>query len=346
MSTRRDRSITSVVSQNARKDVREITLGQAIREALAEEMRRDQYVFIMGEDVAEAGTPFKVLSGLVEEFGTGRVIDSPISEAGITGIGVGGAMTGLRPVIDIMFGDFIGIAMDQLFNQAAKVHYMSGGKLKVPMVLRTTLGATRRTAAQHSQSLHAWVSHIPGLKVVLPSTPFDAKGLLKTAIRDNNPVVFFEDKMMYQLKGPVPEGDYTIPFGVADIKRAGTDITLVATSSMVQIALAAAELLEKIGISAEVIDPRTTVPLDTKTFIESVKKTSRAIIVDEGYQQYGVTAEIASVIAEGAFYYLDAPIKRMGAMNVPVPFSPVLEDLTVPTATSVLEVAKVLCGRV
>lgn len=337
---------STVASQNASQAVREITLGQAINEALAEEMRRDPSVFIMGEDVAEAGTPFKVLSGLVAEFGTGRVIDSPISEAGITGIGVGGAMTGLRPVIDIMFGDFIGIAMDQLFNQAAKVHYMSGGKLKVPMVLRTTLGATRRTAAQHSQSLHAWVSHIPGLKVVLPSTPYDAKGLLKTAIRDNNPVVFFEDKMMYQLKGPVPEGDYTVPFGVADIKRAGTDITLVATSSMVQIALAAAELLEKLGISAEVIDPRTTVPLDTKTLIESAKKTSRAIIVDEGYQQYGVTAEIASVIADGAFYYLDAPVKRMGAMNVPVPFSPVLEDLTVPTATSVAEVAKVLCGRV
>ena len=337
---------STVVSQNASKKVREITLGQAIREALAEEMRRDQSVFIMGEDVAEAGTPFKVLSGLVEEFGTGRVIDSPISEAGITGIGVGGAMTGLRPIIDIMFGDFLGIAMDQLFNQAAKVHYMSGGKLKVPMVLRTTLGATRRTAAQHSQSLHAWVSHIPGLKVVLPSTPYDAKGLLKTAIRDNNPVVFFEDKMMYQLKGLVPDEDYTIPFGVADIKRAGTDITLVATSSMVQIALAAAEILEKIGISAEVVDPRTTVPLDTTTLIESAKKTSRAIIVDEGYEQYGVTAELASVIADGAFYYLDAPVKRMGAMNVPVPFSPVLEDLTVPTATSVAEVAKTLCGRV
>ncbi|HEX4208542.1 MAG TPA: alpha-ketoacid dehydrogenase subunit beta [Ktedonobacteraceae bacterium] len=337
---------STVVGQNVGKGVREITLAQAIREALAEEMRRDPYVFIMGEDVAEAGTPFKVLSGLVEEFGTGRVIDSPISEAGITGIGVGGAMTGLRPIIDIMFGDFIGIAMDQIFNQAAKIHYMSGGKLKAPMVLRTTLGATRRTAAQHSQSLHAWVSHIPGLKVVLPSTPYDAKGLFKTAIRDDNPVVFFEDKMMYQLKGPVPEGDYTIPLGIADIKREGTDITLVAISSMVQIALAAAEILAEIGISAEVIDPRTTVPLDTATLIESAKKTSRAIVVDEGYEQYGVTAELASVIAEGAFYYLDAPVKRMGAMNVPVPFSPVLEDLTVPTATSVLEVAKVLCGRV
>src|SRR2546425_8366245 len=244
------------------QQTREVTLGQAIREALAEEMRRDPRVFIMGEDVAEAGTPFKVLSGLVEEFGTARVIDTPISEAGITGLGVGGAMTGMRPIVDIMFGDFITLAMDQIVNQAAKVHYMSGGKLKVPLVVRTTLGATRRTAAQHSQSLHAWVSHIPGLKVVLPSTPYDAKGLLKTAIRDDNPVVYFEDKMMYQLKGPVPEGDYTIPFGVADIKRPGTDITIVATSSMVQVALAAAEMLEKIDISAEVIDPRTMFPLD------------------------------------------------------------------------------------
>lgn len=327
------------------QQVREITLGQAIREALAEEMRRDPRVFVIGEDVAEAGTPFKVLSGLVDEFGPERVIDSPISEAGITGLGVGGAMTGMRPVVDIMFGDFIGLAMDQIVNQAAKVHYMSGGKLKVPMVVRTTLGATRRSAAQHSQSLHAWVSHVPGLKVALPATPYDAKGLLKTAIRDDNPVIFFEDKMMYQLKGPVPDGDYTIPFGVADIKRPGSDVSIVATSSMVQVALAAAELLEKLGISAEVIDPRTTSPLDTHTLIESAKKTSRAIVVDEGYERYGVTAEIASVIADGAFYYLDAPVKRMGAMDVPVPFSPVLEDQTVPTAKSVAELAKTLCGR-
>ncbi|MFL5587471.1 MAG: alpha-ketoacid dehydrogenase subunit beta [Ktedonobacteraceae bacterium] len=312
--------------------MREVTLGQAIREALAEEMRRDPRVFIMGEDVAEAGTPFKVLSGLVEEFGTARVIDTPISEAGITGLGVGGAMTGMRPIVDIMFGDFITLAMDQIVNQAAKVHYMSGGKLKVPLVVRTTLGATRRTGAQHSQSLHAWVSHIPGLKVVLPSTPYDAKGLLKTAIRDDNPVIFFEDKMMYQLKGFVPEGDYTIPFGVADIKREGSDITIVATSSMVQIALAAAEELEKIDISAEVVDPRTTFPLDKDTLIESARKTSRAIVVDEGYERYGVTAEIAAVIADGAFYYLDAPVKRLGAMDVPVPFSPALEYLYVRSA--------------
>ncbi|HEX9788753.1 MAG TPA: alpha-ketoacid dehydrogenase subunit beta [Candidatus Binatia bacterium] len=324
---------------------REITFGQAIHEALAEEMRRDPTVFVIGEDVAEAGTPFKVLSGLVKEFGSKRVIDSPISEAGITGIGVGAAMTGMRPVVDIMFGDFLTLTMDQLVNQAAKIHYMSGGKLKVPLVLRTTLGATRRSAAQHSQSLHAWVSHIPGLKVVVPATPYDAKGLLKSAIRDDNPVVFFEDKMMYQLKGPVPQAEYTIPLGLADVKREGKDITLVATSSMVQVALVAAEALAASGISAEVVDVRTTLPLDKKALIESAKKTSRAIVIDEGYESYGVTAEIASTIADGAFYYLDAPVKRMGAMDVPVPFSPVLEDQTVPTPESVAALARTLCGK-
>src|ERR1700732_3798292 len=324
---------------------RELTFAQAVREGLAEEMRRDSRVCIFGEDVAEAGTPFKVLSGLVEEFGKSRVIDTPISEAGFTGMGVGAAMTGLRPVVDIMFGDFLTLTMDQLVNQAAKVHYMSGGTWKVPMVLRTTLGATRRSAAQHSQSLHAWLCHVPGLKVVMPSTPYDAKGLLKTAIRDDNPIVFFEDKMMYKQKGPVPETDYTIPFGVADIKRTGTDITLVGTSSMVQVALAAAVLLEQIGISAEVIDPRTMWPLDEKTLIASAKKTSRAIVIDEGYERYGVTAELASVIATGAFYDLDAPVKRMGAMHVPIPFSPPLEDVTVPTEQTVFEAARTLCGR-
>jgi pyruvate dehydrogenase E1 component beta subunit len=324
---------------------RQLTFAQAIREALAEEMRRDSRVCILGEDVAEAGTPFKVLSGLVEEFGKERVIDTPISEAGFTGVGVGAAMTGMRPIVDIMFGDFLTLTMDQMVNQAAKVHYMSGGKWKVPMVLRTTLGATRRSAAQHSQSLHAWLSHVPGLKVVLPSTPYDAKGLLKTAIRDENPVVFFEDKMMYKLKGPVPAEEYTIPLGVADVKREGTDITLVATSSMVQVALGAAALLEEQGISAEVIDPRTTWPLDERTLVESAKKTSRAIVLDEGYSRYGVTAEIAAVIASGAFYNLEAPVKRMGAMHVPIPFSPPLEDVTVPTEQSVFEAARELCGR-
>jgi pyruvate dehydrogenase E1 component beta subunit len=324
---------------------RELTFAQAVNEALAEEMRRDKRVCILGEDVAEAGTPFKVLSGLVQEFGVERVIDTPISEAGFTGVGVGAAMTGMRPVVDIMFGDFLTLTMDQMVNQAAKVHYMSGGKWKVPMVLRTTLGASRRSAAQHSQSLHAWFSHVPGLKVVMPSTPWDAKGLLKSAIRDENPVVFFEDKMMYKLKGPVPAEEYTIPFGVADVKREGEDITLVATSSMVQVALEAAELLEAVGISAEVIDPRTMWPLDEKALIESAKKTSRVMVIDEGYERYGVTAEIASVIAEGAFFDLEAPVKRLGAMHVPIPFSPPLEDVTVPTGPGVFAAAKKLCGK-
>jgi pyruvate dehydrogenase E1 component beta subunit len=323
--------------------VRELTYGEAVREAIAEEMRRDPTVFVIGEDVAEAGHPFKVLLGLVQEFGTERIIDTPISEPGYAGIGVGAAMTGMRPIVDIMFGDFITLTMDQMVNQAAKAHYMSGGKIKVPIVFRTTLGATRRSAAQHSQSLQAWVSHIPGLKVALPATPQDAKGLMKTAIRDDSPVVIFEDKMMYRMKGPVPDGEYTIPLGVADVKRAGTDITIVATSSMVQVALGAAKLLDEQGISAEVIDPRTTAPLDKETLIASARKTSRALVVDEGYERYGVTAEIASVIADGAFYYLDAPVKRLGAMDVPVPFSPVLEDLTVPTERSVFETALALC---
>jgi acetoin:2,6-dichlorophenolindophenol oxidoreductase subunit beta len=326
--------------------VREITFGDAIREALAEEMRRDKTVVLMGEDVAEAGTPFKVVKGLVEEFGRDRVIDTPISEAGFTGLAVGAAMTGLRPIVDIMFGDFIALVMDQVVNQAAKIHYMSGGKWKVPMVVRATMGATRRSAAQHSQSLHAWPSHIPGLKVVVPSTPYDAKGLLKSAIREDNPVVFFEDKISYaKVKGPVPEGEYTIPLGVADLKREGRDITLVGTSSMVQVALGAAAMLEEVGISAEVVDPRTMWPLDEKTLIESARKTSRALVIDEGYFRYGVTGEIASVIAEGAFYDLDGPVRRLGARHVPIPFSPVLEDATVPTERDVFELARAMCNR-
>ncbi len=323
---------------------REITFGQAIREAIAEEMARDEGIFLIGEDVAAAGSVFKVLVGLLDEFGPERVIDSPISEAGIAGIGVGAAITGMRPIVDIMFGDFTTLVMDQLINQAAKTHYMSGGKLKVPMVLRTTLGASRRSAAQHSQSLHALFSHIPGLKVAMPATPYDAKGLMKSAIRDDNPVVVFEDKMLYQEKGPVPEEEYTLPLGQADVKRTGEDITIVATSSMVYVALEAAEKLDSIGISAELIDPRTTNPLDTETLVQSAQKTSRALVLDEGYRQYGVTGEIASVIADGAFYYLDAPVKRIGAMNVPVPFSPVMEDLTIPSSDYVVETAKALCG--
>ena len=326
--------------------VRELTFGDAIKEAIAEEMRRDSNVVLMGEDVAEAGTTFKVLTGLVDEFGTTRVIDTPISEAGFTGLGVGAAMAGMRPIVDIMFGDFMTIIMDQLVNQAAKIHYMSGGRWKVPMVVRCTMGATRRSAAQHSQSLHAWPSHVPGLKVVVPSTPYDAKGLFKAAVRDDNPVVIFEHKISYRkVKGPVPDDDYIIPLGVADVKREGTDITLIALSSMVQVALGAAQMLEEVGISAEVVDPRTTWPLDERTLVESAKKTSRCIVIDEGYHRYGVTGELASVVQEGAFYYLDAPVRRMGAMHVPIPFSPSLEDTTVPTERQVFDVARELCNK-
>jgi acetoin:2,6-dichlorophenolindophenol oxidoreductase subunit beta len=326
--------------------VRELTFAEAIREALSEEMRRDPTVVLIGEDVAEAGTPFKVVKGLVEEFGKDRVVDTPISEAGFTGLAVGAAMAGMRPVVDIMFGDFLTLIMDQVVNQAAKIHYMSGGKWKVPMVIRATMGATRRSAAQHSQSLHAWPSHVPGLKVAIPSTPYDAKGLLKSAIRDDNPVVIFEDKISYaKVKGSVPDEDYVIPLGVADVKREGRDISLVATSSMVQVALGAATMLEEIGIDAEVVDPRTTWPLDEKTLIESVRKTSRCIVIDEGYFRYGITGEIASVIAEGAFYDLDGPVRRIGARHVPVPFSPALEDATVPTERDLFEMARAMCNK-
>lgn len=322
--------------------MREITLSQAVNEAIAEEMRRDETVFLIGEDVAEAGTPFKVLSGLVEEFGTNRVIDTPIAEPGFMGIAVGAAMTGARPIVDLMFGDFLYLVMDQLCNQAAKTHYMSGGKLSVPLVLRTNLGATRRSAAQHSQSLQALVAHIPGLKVAMPSSAYEAKGLMKTAIRDDNPVVIFEDKLMYQDKAPVPEEEFLIPFGEANILREGNDVTLIGTSSMRQVCEKAAELLEADGISAEVMDPRTIVPLDEDTLLASARKTSRVIVVDEGHQSYGVTAEIAARINEKAFYHLDAPVIRMGAMDVPVPFSPALEDLTVPTPEGVAANARKL----
>jgi pyruvate/2-oxoglutarate/acetoin dehydrogenase E1 component len=319
--------------------MREITWSTAVNEAIAEEMRNDKTILLMGEDVAEAGTPFKVLSGLVEEFGTDRIIDTPISEPGFVGMAVGAAMTGTRPIVDLMFGDFIFLVMDQLANQAAKQHYMSGGKLNVPMVIRTNMGATRRSAAQHSQSLQAIVAHIPGVKVLMPSTPYEVKGLLKAAIRDDNPVVIFEDKLSYQMKGMVPEEEYIIPLGQANILQAGNDITLVATSSMVQVCEEAAEVLRSKNISAEIIDVRSIVPLDEQTIVDSVKKTSRVIVVDEGHQSYGITSEIVSRISEQAFYYLDAPPTRIGAMDVPIPFSPALEDLTVPTSKQVVDKA-------
>ncbi len=325
--------------------MRELTISQAVNEALAEELRRDPTVFLIGEDVAEAGHPFKVLSGLVEEFGADRVVDSPISEAGIAGLGLGAAITGMRPVVDIMFGDFLTLIMDQVVNQAAKIHYMSGGSLKAPLTIRTTLGATRRSGAQHSQSLHAWVAHVPGLKVCVPSTPADAKGLLKSAIRDDNPVVIFEDKMMYTVKGLVPDGEHVVPIGLADVKREGEDVTIIATSSMVQVALAAAEELERDGVSVEVVDPRTIAPLDRATLVASARKTGRVVVVDEGHRSYGASAELAAVIAEDAFWHLDAPVARLAAMDVPIPFSPVLEDQTVPTPEQVADAALSLLGK-
>ncbi len=321
-------------------DSREITFAQAINEALHEEMANDNSIILMGEDVGRHGGVFKLTQGLYDEFGSTRVFDCPISEAGILGLGVGAAMTGMRPIVEIMFGDFATLVMDQVANQAAKVHYMSGGNMTAPLVVRTTMGAGRRMAAQHSQSLHAWFCHIPGLKVVLPSTPYDAKGLLKTAIRDDSPVIFFEDKMIYTEKGMVPNEEYTLPFGVADVKRTGDDITLIATSSMVSVALKAAERLATEGISAEVIDPRTLSPLDEKTPVDSAKKTSRCIVIDEGYSNFGVTAELAALVSNKAFYYLDAPVERIGAMDVPVPFSPILEDQTIPDVETVVQVAR------
>ena len=316
---------------------RELTYAEAFREGLAEEMRRDPTVFLMGEEVGAAGGTFKSFEGLYAQFGPERVVDTPIAEAGFVGLGVGAAMTGTRPVVDIMFGDFMTLAMDQVVNQAAKMHYMTGGQVTVPMVIHTTLGAGRRSAAQHSQSLQAWFAHIPGLKVVLPSTPYDAKGLIKSAIRYDGPVVFMDDKMTYRIKGPVPEDEYLVPMGVADVKRVGTDVTVVATSSMVHVALEAAEMLEKEGISLEVVDPRTLKPLDMDTIVASVQKTHRALVMDEGYRSFGATAEIAAEIAERAFDYLDAPVKRYAGMDVPVPFSPVLEDATIPDARGVVD---------
>lgn len=319
---------------------RELTIREAIREALREEMQRDERVFMMGENIAAAGGIFKVTDGLLEEFGSGRVKDTPISEEAITGMAVGAALVGMRPVVEVMFGDFITLAMDPIVNQAAHLRYMTGGQATVPLTIRTTLGAGRSSAGQHSQSLHAWFCHVPGLKVVLPSTPYDAKGLLKTAIRDNNPVLFFEDKMMYDSKGPVPREEYLVPFGQADRKREGRDVTVVATSSMVHEALLAADQLQTEGVSVEVLDPRTLLPLDVQALVDSAAKTGRVIIVDEGYRAYGATAELASVIIEGAFYYLHAPVVRIGALDAPVPFSKPLELATIPTTEDIVTAAR------
>ena len=317
---------------------REMLFREAISLATAEEMRRDDTIFVMGEDVGASGGIFKCCEGLFDEFGSGRVIDTPIAEAGYIGLGVGAAMTGMRPLAELMFGDFSLLTMDQIVNQAAKIRYMSGGQCKVPLTIRLSMGAGRSSAAQHSQSLHALFAHIPGLKVALPSTPRDAKGLLKTALRDDNPVLFFEDKMMYNDSGAVPEeDDFLIPFGEAEIKRPGDDLTIVATSSMVIAALEAAEQLAAQGLEAEVIDPRTLVPLDKETLLASVRKTGYALVVDEGVERYGASAELAAILNAEAFDYLDAPVLRIGAANVPIPFSPPLELRTIPNVEQIVE---------
>lgn len=313
-----------------------LTVKEAILEALFEEMARDDRVCIIGEDVGAAGGVFGQTKGLFDKFGADRVVDTPISESAIFGLAVGAAMNGLRPVVEVMFGDFITLVMDQLVNQAAKIHYMSAGGFRVPLVLRTAVGVGGNLGPQHSQSFHAWVAHVPGLKVVMPQSPADAKGLFKSAIRDDNPVVFIEDRTTYNTKGPVPEGDVTVPIGQAAVVREGRDVTIVAVSRMMRQALAVAESLAGEGIEVEVIDPRTIVPLDRETILDSVRKTSRALVLDAGHLDYGVTGEIAATIAERAFDYLDAPVMRIGAPVVPVPCNAALEPLTVPSEAQVM----------
>jgi pyruvate/2-oxoglutarate/acetoin dehydrogenase E1 component len=321
--------------------MREITYLEAVREALSQEMRRNEDVFILGEDIGVYGGAFGVTRGMIEEFGPERIRNTPISESAIAGAAIGSALTGMRPVLELQFSDFITISMDQLVNQAAKLRYMYGGKGKVPMVLRTPSGSGTGAAAQHSQSLEAWMTHIPGLKVVQPSTAYDVKGLLKAAIDDDNPVIFYEHKLLYKTISAVPEEQYSIPLGKADIKREGNDVTIVATAIMVHRALEAASELEKEGISVEVIDPRTLVPLDIETIIQSVKKTSRLIVVHEAVKRGGFGGEIASAIAESeAFDYLDAPIKRLGGKEVPIPYNPVLERAAVPQVADMIQAVK------
>jgi pyruvate dehydrogenase E1 component beta subunit len=327
------------------ENVREITYAQAVAEAIDEEMARDENVVLIGEDVGIIGGNFKATVGLRDKYGDWRVKDTPISESGIIGLGVGMAITGMRPIVEIMFSDFIALGMDQIANQAAKIRYMSGGQVKVPLTIRTAMGGGRSSAAQHSQSLHAWVAHVPGLKLAMPSSAAELKGLLKTAIRDDNPVVFMEHKVEYNKKFPVPEGEYTLPFGKANVVREGDRLTIVATSNMVLKAAEAADTLAKERINVEVIDLRTLVPLDKQTMIASVKKTGRLLIVDEGHLSFGVGAEIGMGIMEEVFYDLDFPIMRLGTADVPIPFSPALEFPIIPDAKKIYEMAKMMAKR-
>jgi pyruvate dehydrogenase E1 component beta subunit len=319
---------------------RSIWFSQAIKEALQIEMARDPDVYLAGEDIGIMGGTFGVTGGLIEEFGPERVMDTPISETAIVGHAVGAAIAGMRPVVELMFSDFMMVCGDELMNQAAKMHFMFGGKAKVPMVLRAPTGAGQRAAAQHSQSPEAMILNFPGLKVAYPSTPRDAKGLMLTAIRDDNPVVFMEHKMLYWCMGDVPEGEFTIPFGKADIRRAGNDVTLVAWGAMVQVCLDAAETLAEEGIEAEIVDPRTLAPFDKETLLASVKKTGKLVIVQEAPKTGGFAGEIVAIVAEEGFDYLDAPIKRVCAPDTPVPFSPLLEDIYIPNAERVVSAVK------
>jgi len=320
--------------------MKKITYAKAISEAIDEEMERDRNVILMGEDVGIKGGNFGQAVGLYKKYGEWRVKDTPISENSFVGLCLGAALTGLRPIVEIMYSDFLMLALDQIGNQAAKIRYMSGGQAKVPLTICTTIGMGRSTAAQHSQSLQALVCHIPGLKVVMPSSAAEAKGLLKTAIRDDNPVIFFEHRIEFNKTYEVPEREYIIPLGVAHILKKGKDITIVGTSNLAPKALQAAEELTKEGIDAEIIDPRTLVPLDRDTIIESVKKTGRLLIVDEGYERCGVAGEIAMSILEDVFYHLNAPIERLTTPNVPIPFSPALEFPLIPDEKKIYQRAK------
>ena len=321
--------------------MRRISLRDALNEALFEEMRRDKTVFLLGEDIGRHWEgAFKVTKGLAKEFGDERVRDTPISESAIVGAAVGAAITGMRPVAEIMFGDLTTLAMDQIANQAAKIRYMFGGQVAVPLVVRTPFGGGVNIAAHHSQSLEAWFMHVPGLLVGVPSTPYDAKGLLKTAIRGDNPVMFCEHKLLYPIEGEVPEEEYVLPFGLAEVKREGADVTIVATMFMVHKSLEAAMTLEKEGLSVEVIDPRTLVPLDKDAIKASVKKTGRLVVVSEDCRTAGVTAEIVAVAAEEALDYLDAPIKRVAEPDTPIPFSPPLEKHVIPDEKSIVKAVR------
>jgi pyruvate dehydrogenase E1 component beta subunit len=321
--------------------MREITYTEAIREAMSEEMRQNSDVFLFGEDVGTFGGVWGVSAGMLEEFGDERVIDTPISEAGIVGAGLGAAMMGMRPIVEIMFGDFLMCAGDQIVNQVAKAKFMSGGKATVPLTIRVTTGAPGSAGAQHSQSPEAWFMNVPGIKIAAPTTPADAKGLLKTALRGCDPVLFFEHKMLYGDTGPVPEDpEFMVPFGEANILREGTDVTIIGINIMAKKALAAAEILAKEGISAEVIDPRTLVPLDKDTLIQSAAKTSRVVVASEAHLRAGPGAEIASVLAEEAIEYLDGPILRVGALNVPLPYSPILEAHTLPDVDDIVQAVR------